>query len=160
MLRPFRVGDFVEFASTAGSVDEIGLFVTHMHTPDNVGLIVPNSQIRGSAIKNFARNDTRRIDLTFGIGYGDDMDKAVRLVTELIAADERFLKDPEPFVAVAVLADSSMNIFVRPWAKREDHFAARLDLIKNVKERFDSEYISIPFPQRQVHMVQMQTKAA
>lgn len=106
MLRPFRVGDFVEFASTAGSVDEIGLFVTHMHTPDNVGLIVPNSQIRGSAIKNFTQNDTRRIDLTFGIGYGDDMDKAVRLATELIAADERFLKDPEPFVAVAEHADA------------------------------------------------------
>jgi small conductance mechanosensitive channel len=160
VLRPFRVGDFVEFASTAGSVDEIGLFVTRMHTPDNVGLIVPNSQIWGSAIKNFAQNNTRRIDLTFGIGYGDDMDKAVRLVTELIAADERFLKDPEPFVAVAELADSSVNIFVRPWAKREDQFAARLDLIKNVKERFDAENISIPFPQRQVHMVQMQTKAA
>jgi len=160
VLRPFRVGDYVEFASTSGSVDEIGLFVTRMHTPDNVGLIVPNAQIWGSAIKNYAQNDTRRIDLTFGIGYGDDMDKAVRLVTELIAADERFLKDPEPFVAVAELADSSVNIYVRPWAKREDQFAARLDLIKNVKERFDAENISIPFPQRQVHMVQMQTKAA
>ena len=160
VLRPFRVGDFVEFASTSGSVDEIGLFVTRMHTADNVGLIVPNAQIWGSAIKNYAQNDTRRIDLTFGIGYGDDMDKAVRLVTELIAADERFLKNPEPFVAVAELADSSVNIYVRPWAKREDHFAAKLDLIKNVKERFDAENISIPFPQRQVHMVQMQPTAA
>ena len=160
VLRPFRVGDFVEFASTAGSVDEIGLFVTRMHTPDNVGLIVPNSQIWGSAIKNYAQNVTRRIDLVFGISYGDSMDKAVQLVTALIEADERFLKDPEPFVAVAELADNSVNIYARPWVKREDFFAAKLDLTRKVKERFDAENISIPFPQRQVHMVQMQTKAA
>lgn len=160
VLRPFRVGDFVEFASTSGSVDEIGLFVTRMHTPDNVGLIVPNSQIWGSAIKNYAQNDTRRIDLTFGISYGDNMDKAVQLVTDLINADERFLKDPEPLVAVAELADSSVNIYARPWVRREDFFAAKLDLIRKVKERFDSEDISIPFPQHEVHMVQMQPKSA
>ena len=160
VLRPFRVGDYVQFASTAGTVDEIGLFVTRMHTSDNVGLIVPNSQIWGSAISNYAQNDTRRIDLMFGIGYGDDMDKAVRLVSELIETDERFLKDPEPLVAVAELADSSVNIYVRPWVRRDDHFAAKLDLTRRVKERFDAENISIPYPQQQVHMVQMQAKVA
>jgi len=160
VLRPFRVGDFVEFASTSGSVDEIGLFVTRMHTPDNVGLIVPNAQIWGSSIKNYAQNNTRRIDLTFGIGYGDDMDKAVQLVTDLINADERFLKNPEPLVAVAELADSSVNIYARPWVRREDFFAAKLDLIRKVKERFDSEDITIPFPQHEVHMMQMQPKSA
>jgi small conductance mechanosensitive channel len=160
ILRPFRVGDFVEFGSAAGSVDEIGLFVTRMHTPDNVGLIVPNAQIWGSAIKNFAQNDTRRIDLVFAIGYGDNMDKAVRLVSELIEADERFLKDPQPLVAVAELADSSVNIYARPWVKREDFFAAKLDLTRKVKESFDAEDISIPFPQQDVHLVRMRADAA
>jgi small conductance mechanosensitive channel len=160
VLRPFRVGDYVEFASTGGSVDEIGLFVTRMHTPDNVGLIVPNSQIWGGAIRNYSQNDTRRVDLVFGISYGDNMDKAVQLVTELINADDRFLKDPEPLVAVAELADSSVNIYVRPWVRRTNYFAAKLDLTRKVKERFDSADITIPFPQQDVHMVQTQTKAA
>jgi small conductance mechanosensitive channel len=160
VLRPFRVGDYVEFASTGGSVDEIGLFVTRMHTPDNVGLIVPNSQIWGGAIRNYSQNDTRRVDLVFGISYGDNMDKAVQLVTELINADDRFLKDPEPLVAVAELADSSVNIYARPWVRRTNYFAAKLDLTRKVKERFDSADITIPFPQQDVHMVQTQTKAA
>ena len=159
-LRPFRVGDYVEFASTVGTVDEIGVFVTRMHSPDNVGLIVPNSQVWGSAIRNYAQNDTRRIDLVFGISYDDNMDTAVRLVTELIEADERFLKDPAPLVAVAELADSSVSLYVRPWVKREDYFAASLDLTRKVKERFDADGISIPFPQREVHMVQAQPDAA
>jgi small conductance mechanosensitive channel len=150
----------VEFASTEGTVDEIGMFVTRMHTPDNVGLIVPNSHIWGSSIKNFAQNDTRRVDLIFAISYGDDMDKAVQLVTDLIDADERFLKDPAPLVAVAELADSSVNIYARPWVRRENFFAAKLDLTRKVKERFDNEGITIPFPQQEVHMVQVQPKAA
>jgi len=160
VLRPFRVGDYVEFASTAGTVDEIGVFVTRMHSPDNVGLIVPNSQVWGSSIRNYNQYDTRRIDLVFGISYDDNMDTAVRLVTELIEADERFLKDPAPLVAVAELADNSVNLYVRPWVKREDYFAASLDLTRRVKERFDADGISIPFPQREVHMVQAQPDAA
>ena len=160
VLRPFRVGDFVEFSSASGTVDEIGLFVTRMHSPDNVGMIVPNAQIWGSAIKNYAQNDTRRVDLVFGISYDDNMDKAVHLVAELIETDQRFLKEPEPLVAVAELADSSVNIYARPWVKRDDYFAAKLDLIRKVKERFDSEGISIPFPQREVRMVQVEAEAA
>lgn len=160
VLRPFRVGDYVEFASTAGTVDEIGVFVTRMHSPDNVGLIVPNSQVWGSSIRNYARYDTRRIDLVFGISYDDNMDTAIRLVTELIEADERFLKDPAPLVAVAELADNSVNLYVRPWVKREDYFAASLDLTRRVKERFDADGISIPFPQREVHMVQAHPEPA
>ncbi len=160
VLRPFRVGDYVEFASIGGTVDEIGLFVTRMHAPDNVGLIVPNSHIWGSAIRNYAQNETRRIDLTFSISYGDDMDEAVRLVRELIEADDRFLKEPEPLVAVAELADSSVNIYARPWVRRENFFAAKLDLTRKVKELFSSSGITIPFPQREVHNVQMQSKVA
>lgn len=159
VLRPFKVGDLVDFGVT-GTVDEIGIFVTRMHTLDNIAMTVPNSQIWGSAIKNFAHNPTRRIDMVFGIGYGDDMGKAVRLIHEVIAGDERFLKDPEPLVAVAELADSSVNIYARPWVNRADYFAVKLDFTRRVKERFDAEGISIPFPQRDVHLFQQQPKAA
>ena len=160
LLRPFRVGDVVEFGSTLGVVDEIGLFVTSMHRPDNIAMIVPNSQVWGSTILNYGRNDTRRVDMIFGISYSDNMDKAVGIITALIDADQRFLKEPEPLVAVAELADSSVNIYARPWVNRQDFFAAKLDLTKKVKERFDAEGISIPFPQQDVYMHQVQTKAA
>jgi len=160
MLRPFRVGDVVEFGSTLGTVDEIGLFVTSMHRPDNIAMIVPNSQVWGNTIMNYGRNDTRRVDMIFGISYSDDMDKAVGIISTLIDADQRFLKEPEPLVAVAELADSSVNIFARPWVNRQDFFAAKLDLTRKVKERFDSEGISIPFPQQDVHLHQVQTIAA
>ena len=158
-LRPFRVGDFVDFGDS-GVVDEIGLFVTRMHTVDNISMIVPNSRIWGSVIRNFATNDTRRIDLVFGIGYGDDIDKAIRVIRETISADPRLLKDPEPLVAVAELADSSVNLYARPWVGRADFFAAKLDLMKKVKQRFDAEGISIPFPQRDIHMIEPARKAA
>jgi small conductance mechanosensitive channel len=159
VLRPFKVGDLVDFGVT-GTVDEIGIFVTRMHTIDNIAMTVPNAQIWGSAIKNFAHNPTRRIDMVFGIGYGDDMGKAVRLIQEVIAGDERFLKDPEPMVAVAELADSSVNIYARPWVNRADYFATKLDFTRKVKERFDAAGISIPFPQRDVHLFQQEAKAA
>jgi small conductance mechanosensitive channel len=160
ILRPIRVGDFVDVGSTMGTVDEIGLFVTSMHTPDNIAMVIPNSQIWGTTIKNFTRNDTRRVDMVFGIGYSDDMDKAVHIINSLIAADERFLKDPEPLVAIAELADSSVNIYARPWVNRTDFFAAKLDLTRKVKESFDAQGISIPFPQRDLHLYQEPPKAA
>jgi small conductance mechanosensitive channel len=158
-MRPFKVGDHVDFG-TGGTIDEIGLFVTTMHTPDNIAMIVPNAKIWGNVIKNYGKNDTRRIDMVFGIGYGDDMDKAIRIIEEVIAAEPRFLKDPVPLVKVAELADSSVNIYARPWVNRGDFFAAKLDFTKKVKERFDAERISIPFPQRDVHLIQAQSKAA
>ncbi len=157
VFRPFKVGDFVDFG-TAGIVDEIDLFVTHMHTPDNIAMIVPNSKIWGNVIKNFAKNDDRRIELVFGIGYDDDMDKAVRVIKEIVAADSRCLKEPEPLVAIAELGDSSVNIFARPWVKRTDFLATKLDLTRKVKERFDAEGITIPYPQRDVHL--FEAKAA
>lgn len=160
MLRPIRVGDVVEVGSMLGTVNEIGLFVTTMNTPDNIAVVIPNSQIWGTAIKNFTQNDTRRVDMVFSVGYSDDLDKAVTIVNELIAADARFLTDPEPLVAVAELADSSVNIYARPWVNRADFFAAKLDLTKRVKERFDAAGISIPFPQQEVHMHQVTQKAA
>jgi len=160
ILRPIRVGNFVDIGSTLGTFDEIGLFVTSMHTPDNIAMVIPNSQIWGTTIKNFTQNDTRRVDMVFGISYSDDMDKAIHIISSLIAADERFLKEPEPLVAVAELADSSVNIYARPWVNRTDFFAAKLDLTKKVKERFDAEGVSIPFPQRDVHIYKAAAEAA
>jgi small conductance mechanosensitive channel len=158
-MRPFKIGDYVDFG-TGGTVDEIGLFVTTMHTPDNIAMVVPNSKIWGNVIKNYSMNDTRRIDMVFGIGYGDDMDKAIRIIEEIIAAEPRFLKDPAPLVKVAELADSSVNIYARPWVNRADFFAAKLDFTKAVKERFSAEGVSIPFPQRDVHLVEERRTAA
>ncbi|UCH46620.1 MAG: mechanosensitive ion channel [Betaproteobacteria bacterium] len=160
VLRPIRVGDVVEVGGMLGKVEEIGLFVTSMNTPDNIAMVIPNSQIWGSSIKNFTQNDTRRVDMVFGISYSDDMERAVTIVNSLIASDERFLKEPEPLVAIAELADSSVNIYARPWVNRADFFAAKLDLTRKVKERFDAEGISIPFPQQEVHMHQLGPKAA
>ena len=160
VLRPIRVGNVVEVGGILGTVVEIGLFVTSMNTADNIAVVIPNSQIWGSAIKNFTQNDTRRVDMIFGISYSDDMESAVAIVNSLIESDERFLKEPEPLVAIAELADSSVNIYARPWVNRADFFAARLDLTRKVKERFDAEGISIPFPQQEVHMHQVAQHAA
>ena len=155
VLRPFRVGDAIEFGGILGIVDEVGLFVTSMHRPDNIAMVVPNSQIWGSTIMNYGTNATRRIDLVFGISYSDDMEKATRIINSVIEADSRCLQEPAPMVAVAELADSSVNIYARPWVKREDFFDTKLELTRKVKERFDAEGVSIPFPQQDVHMHQV-----
>ena len=152
IFRPFKVGDFVEYGGTGAIVDELGLFITRMHTPDNIAMFVPNSKIWGAEIKNFMVNDTRRMDLVFSISYSDDMGKAIEIVKKLIAAEPRFLTDPEPLVAVGELGESSVNLFVRPWVKRTDFLPTRLAFIQRVKEEFDAQKITIPFPQRSVHL--------
>lgn len=152
ILRPFKVGDVAEVNGQSGVVDEISLFTTHMHTFDNVVVVVPNSQVWSSAIKNFTANENRRADMVFGIGYDDDMDKAIGIIKEVLAADERVLDEPEPLIAIGELGDSSVNIYVRPWARVENLWPMRFDLTKRIKERFDEEGISIPFPQRDVHL--------
>lgn len=153
-LRPFKVGDFVEIGGTAGIVDEIGLFTTKMHTPDNIGVHMPNSSIWGQQIKNFAQHNTRRVDLTFGIGYGDDIGKAIEVIKGVLEADERILGEPEYRVGVTALGDNSVNILVWPWVNRTDFLDVKLDLLRTIKERFDDEGITIPFPQRDVHIYQ------
>jgi small conductance mechanosensitive channel len=153
-LRPFRIGDFIIAGGTSGVVDEISLFTTQLHTPDNVFVMVPNSSVWGSEIKNFSRNDTRRNDMVFGIGYSDDIDKAMTVLKRILEDDERVLKDPAPMIAVSELGDSSVDFVVRPWCKKEDYWALRFDIIKKVKQTFDKEGISIPFPQRDVHLFQ------
>jgi small conductance mechanosensitive channel len=152
LFRTFKVGDFVEIAGTSGTVEEVSIFTTHLKTPDNKLVIVPNSSITSGTITNYSAMPTRRIDMVFGIGYQDDIRKAKSLLEEILASDERILKDPAPVVAVSELADSSVNFVVRPWAKKEDYWGVYWDLQENVKLRFDEAGISIPFPQQEVHM--------
>lgn len=154
IMRPFKIGDAVEVAGTSGVIDEIGLVLTKMHTFDNIAMYVPNSDIWGTKIMNYAKNDTRRVDMVFGFGYDDDMDKAMQIAREVLEADERVLKDPEPQIAVSELADSSVNIIVRPWTARENYWNLKFDVTKRIKERYDEEGLNIPYPQRDIHVFQ------
>lgn len=153
-FRPFKVGDFININGTFAIVDEIGLFTTEFHTPDNIFMVWTNSRVWGADIRNFSVNETRRIDLEFGISYTDDMDKAIALIKDVFAEEPRVLPEPAPLVAVTNLGDSSVDLVARPWVKTSDWWPTRLALIKAVKERFDKEGISIPFPQRDVHLFQ------
>lgn len=153
VFRPFTVGDFVDAAGVAGSVKEIRLFNTVLATPDNVKILVPNGKMYGDIIKNFSAFDTRRVDLLVGIGYASSIGKATEVLTGLIAADSRILRDPEHMIAVSELADSSVNLVVRVWVKKEDYWGVKFDLTHKIKESFDANDVEIPFPQRVVHMI-------
>jgi small conductance mechanosensitive channel len=156
MFRPFKVGDFVEAGGVMGVVDEIGILVTEMHSIDNKGIIVPNSQIMGGHIVNFSAKDTRRCDMVFGISYSDDIDKAKAILNDIVSSDERVLKDPAPQVALSELGDSSVNFVVRPWVNKADYWDVYFGTHETVKKKFDEAGISIPFPQRDVHLYQEQ----
>lgn len=159
VFRPFRVGDFIEAAGTAGAVEAISIFTTRLNTPDNVGVVIPNSAVWGQTIKNYAANETRRIDLVASISYDDDIGLAIRTIRSLLT-DSRVLSEPAPTVAVAELADSSVNIVVRPWCKREEYWALRFDLTQRIKEELEAAGCSIPFPQRDVHVTEVKASAA
>ena len=150
----FKVGDFIEAQGYMGSVREIQIFVTVLTTPDNKTIIVPNGPLATGSLTNFSAQPTRRVDWTFGIAYGDDVDKAYEVLGRLIGADERIKKDPEPFMAVAALADSSVNIVVRVWVDAVDYWPVFFAMNEQVYKTFDSEGLSIPFPQRDVHIHQ------
>jgi len=154
LFRPFRVGDFVTAGGVSGKVMRIDLFNTTLNTPDNQRVIVPNANITNGVITNVTANDTRRVDLTIGIGYGDDILKAKRVLGEIIATEERVLETPAPKIAVSELADSSVNFVVRPWVKTADYWDVYFDLTEKIKLTFDKEGISIPFPQQDVHLFQ------
>ncbi|WP_461517329.1 mechanosensitive ion channel family protein [Porticoccus sp.] len=154
IFKPFQLGDFVEVAGVAGVVSKILVFTTELNTGDNKRVIIPNGQVMGGTITNFSANDTRRVDLIFGISYGDDIDKAKRLLEEVVNADERVLKDPAPTIAVVELADSSVNFVVRPWVNKADYWGVYFGVTESVKKRFDQEGVSIPFPQTDVHLYQ------
>ena len=151
IFRPFRLGDFVEAGGVSGVVEQISIFSTIMKTGDNREIIIPNGQIYSGVITNYSACDTRRIDMVFGIGYDDDMLKAKKLMVDILAAHELVLADPAPAVAVAELADSSVNFNVRPWVSSGDYWGVRADFIEQIKLTFDKEGISIPYPQMDVH---------
>ncbi|AEE21979.1 mechanosensitive ion channel family protein [Paraglaciecola chathamensis] len=152
VFRPFKAGDFVEAGGAAGVVKSISIFTTIMTSGDNKEIIVPNGQIYSGTITNYSAKETRRVDMVVGIGYDADLKRAKEVLKELAAADSRILQDPAPTIAVAELADSSVNFVVRPWVKAADFWAVKFDFTEAVKLRFDQEGISIPFPQMDVHL--------
>ncbi len=154
VLRPFRVGDYIEGAGVAGTVKDIELFTTIISTVDNVKIIVPNGKLFGDVIKNVSGYDTRRVDLVIGIGYGSSIQKAYEVVKKILDDDERVLSDPAPQIAVSELADSSVNLVVRPWVKSGDYWDTKFDLTRKIKEAFDENGIEIPFPQVVMHSAQ------
>jgi small conductance mechanosensitive channel len=157
LYRPFDVGDVVDAGGVSGKVSHMSLVNTTFMTFDNQSLVVPNNNIWGAVITNVTAQRTRRVDLVFGISYGDDIEKAERVLHEIVESYDAVLDDPEPMIRLHELADSSVNFIVRPWVKTDDYWDTYWDLTKAVKQRFDKEGISIPFPQRDVHIVEQQS---
>ncbi len=153
LFKPYKVGDYIQAQGEAGTVKTIQIFNTVLSTPDNVVITIPNGAMSSGSITNYSAQDTRRLDLVYGISYSDDLEKAKDILKEMAGADTRLLKDPEPFVAVKELADSSVNLLVRIWCKKEDYWDIHFDWQNNVKLRFDKEGLTFPFPQREVTMV-------
>ena len=158
LFKPFQVGDLIETSGTTGTVTgtvtEIQLFNTVLQRADGKVVTLPNAKIQGDGITNYSKADALRVDLVFGISYSDDIRQARRIAEEVLAADDRILRDPPPQVAVLELAESRVNLAVRPFAKLEDYWQVQLDLQERIKARFDEEGISIPFPQRDIHVTQ------
>jgi small conductance mechanosensitive channel len=153
-FRPFKSGDYVELAGTAGSVESIQIFQTVLKTPDNKMVVVPNASVIGGAITNYSRYATRRIDLVIGVSYTADLHKTKQVLRQVVERDERILTDQETMIGVLELADSSVNLVVRPWVKTSDYWAVYFDLMQNIKETLDEHGIEIPFPQMDVHLNQ------
>jgi small conductance mechanosensitive channel len=153
IFRPFKVGDFIEAAGTSGVVEEIMIFSTKLKSPDNKELYVPNGSIISGTITNYSAKDQRRVDMVFGCGYGDDIKKAKALLEEIVKGNSLVLTDPAPTIGVLELGDSSVNFAVRPWVNTADYWDARFQITETVKQRFDEAGISIPFPQRDVHLI-------
>jgi len=152
IFKPFKVGDFIDGAGATGTVEKIEIFTTQLKTPDNKTIIIPNAKMTSDNITNFTAKGTRRVDLVFGIGYGDDIDKARDVIKEIIQQDERAMKEPEPMIVVSELGDSSVNFTIRVWTSTDDYWSFYFDTTEKVKKQFDAKGISIPFPQRDVHL--------
>lgn len=152
IFKPFKVGDFIDAQGHSGSVKEIQIFNTILNTPDNKVIIIPNGGLSTGSMTNFSALATRRVDWTFGIAYGDDMAKAEEVLKKLIAADKRILSDPEPFIALSALADSSVNIVVRAWVNSADYWGVYFDMNKAVYNTFEKDGLNFPFPQLDVHL--------
>lgn len=154
VYRPFDIGDAIEAGGVTGKVDKMNLVSTKILTFDNQLLIVPNKEVWGGIIRNVTHQDERRVDMTFGIGYSDDIPKAEKLLADIVTSHDKVLKEPEPVIRLHELGDSSVNFIVRPWAKTGEYWDVYWDVTREVKRRFDEEGISIPFPQRDVHVHQ------
>jgi len=154
IFRPFKVGDVIDTDGVVGKVLDIGLFITELNTPDNIRVILPNSRIWGNQIKNIVANPTRRLDLVFSISYGDDMEKAKSVVREVLAGEKRILPEPAPMIVVGQFGDSSVDLFIRPWVNTAEYWDVRFALLQGIKQAFDQQGITIPFPQRDVHLHQ------
>lgn len=152
MFRPFKIGDFIEGGGTQGKVADIQIFHTLLNTPDNRRVMVPNGMLTSNLVTNFTANSQRRVDLVFGIAYDDDVVQAKEILQRLVAADPRILDTPAPRIAVTALADSSVNILCRPWVATDAYWDVHADLLEKAKAEFDAAGISIPFPQRDVHV--------
>lgn len=155
LFRPYKLGDYVEVNGTAGTVKDLNMFVTELVTPDNVQIIVPNGQAWGSTITNYSAHDTRRVDLVFGIDYGDSADAALKTILDIAEAEPRVLQDPEPWARVTGLGDSSVDITARLWCNADDYWELQFALTKSIKEAFDDKGITIPYP----HSVEIQKQA-
>jgi small conductance mechanosensitive channel len=153
IFRPFKVGDYIEAAGTAGSVEEIMIFSTKLKSPDNKQLYIPNGSIIAGTIVNYSAKEQRRVDLVFGCGYGDDIKKAKALLEAIVKENPLVLDDPAPTIGVLELGDSSVNFVVRPWVATSDYWDVHYQITEEVKQRFDEAGISIPFPQRDVHLI-------
>lgn len=160
IFHPFRVGDFIDGGGVMGSVEELGIFSTHLKTPDNKSIFVPNGSLAGGNLTNFTRNETRRMDLVVGVGYGEDVRVVRDVLLQIIAEDDRILKDPPPKVAVLELADSSVNFAFRPWVLTAQYWDIYFDTMEKIKLRLDEKGIEIPFPQRVVHHINEQDEDA
>ena len=152
LFKPFKVGDFVDAGGHTGTIKEIQIFNTILKTPDNKTIIIPNGNLSNGSITNFSTEPIRRIDMTFGIGYSDDIQKAKETLEALLKSDSRILDDPAPTVAISELGDSSVNFAVRPWCNSADYWGVYFDIHEKVKLEFDKAEISIPFPQQDVHL--------
>lgn len=155
IFRPFKIGDYIEAGGAAGTVQEIAIFSTTLHSPDNVRITVPNSGVYGSIVKNYSYNETRRNDMVFGISYDDDISKAVDVIQRALDGDDRALKDPAAVIVVGELGDSSVNLLVRPWCNASDYWGLRWDLTRKIKEDLEAAGCSIPYPQQDVYMHQV-----
>lgn len=159
IFKPYKVGDWIEAQGHSGSVHSIQIFNTILKSPDNKTILIPNGPLAGGSIVNYSTEELRRIDMVFGCSYGDDVLKVQRLLQTMVDADSRILKDPAPAILLSELADSSVNFTLRLWAKKEDYWDIYFDFHKNVKLEFDKHHISIPFPQRDVHIHQATSAA-
>ena len=152
LIRPFNVGDYIEGAGHTGTIEKIGMFYTHMATVDNKLILVPNGNLANGSIVNYSAKELRRVDLTFGVGYEQDVLKVKRVLSNVVDAHDLILKTPEPFIALSAHGDSAINFVVRAWVNNGDYWKVYFDLLESVKVRFDEEEISIPYPQMDLHI--------